>query len=318
MYNKIQFLILFLFSFQSVSSAQQFDYSFSQRIENYEHLEQPVPLSSLLAWYSEAWDIPIGFEFNFFDYNFDSVTVYCASSLYFGYTIYEDALHFAGFSQAITDRGWEVDGISLSPISYQLIGNSPNRICKIEFQNAGFDYAPVEDSVHIQIWLFEINDAIEIHLGPHFISGPESYETIGAEGPIIGFLNDLDQKYAFLYSNAQIPDFGFPPASFTGLEGDWPSGQVYTFTPQSSPTREIEKKMTLNLSPNPCTTHLQISSPQSLEGSLARIFDTTGRLMLEETMDNKNSIIISALPFGVYSLNIAIEGIQYTKVFVKH
>ena len=175
MFKQIIITSLFLIACSDLSIAQQPDYIFTRRVENYENLEQPIPISSQIFWYSELWDIPIGFQFKFFDKTFDSVGVYCAASLYFNFSEYEDSLFFSGFSQAITDRGWASSGEnSLSPISHMITGEEPERICKIEFKNAGFDYAPIEDSVYIQIWLFEKDNAIEVHLGPHYVTGPDS------------------------------------------------------------------------------------------------------------------------------------------------
>lgn len=317
MLNKPLLSALFLVAFQCVSTAQQFDYAFSQRIEAYENLEQSVPISGPIYWYSEAWDIPIGFEFNYFEYPFDSVTVYCASSLYFGYADYQEALLFAGFSQAIIDRGVLGPGISLSPISYKVSGTSPDQICKIEFRNAGFHFGSPQDSVHIQIWLFEADDAIEVHLGPHHVSGPEAYETVDAEGPVIGMFNDLDEKYAVLYGDMQSLEFGIPAFPFAGLLGNWPDGQVYRFTPQLSPVQEPRETISLKIWPNPCSNWLSISSPQPLQESQVRVFDTSSRLQLSQSISEKAQINISSLPPGVYNLRLEADGLQHTKTFVK-
>jgi hypothetical protein len=318
MLNKSLLSALLLVAFQCVSTAQQFDYVFSQRIEAYENLEQSVPISGPNYWYSEAWNIPIGFEFNFFEYPFDSVTVYCASSLYFGYADYQEALLFAGFSQAIIDRGILGPGNSLSPISYKVSGISPDRICKIEFRNAGFHFGDPQDFVHLQIWLFEADDAIEVHLGPHHVSGPEAYETVDGEGPVIGMFNDLDEKYAVLYGdNMQSLEFGIPAFPFAGLLGDWPSGQVYRFTPKLSPVQEPRGTISLKTWPNPCSNWLYISSNQALQESQVRIFDTNGRLQLIQSLDEKAQINVSSLPKGVYNLNVETDDVKYTKTFVK-
>lgn len=299
-------------AFKSTSIAQQFDYSFSQRIEPYQNLEQVIPLSNQNFWLSEAWGIPIGFNFKFFDYPFDSVTVYCASSLYFGFAEHDDALLFAGFSQAIVDRGWDLAGFSISPISYNLSGVSPDRTCKIEFKNVGFVSAPIEDSVNIQIWLFESDNAIEVHLGPHYVSGPASYESIDASGPTIGFLNSLDDKYALIYNTVQSPSFGYPPVSFTGLQGDWQDGQVYRFAPQMVAAKE-PKAIGFKMINMEGRKSLLL---QNLETSKRyQICDSVGRIRLEGDIDNMmESVLISyaSLNTGWYFLRIIGENRQVT------
>ncbi len=304
MLKKILRFCLFLVTFEADSIAQQFDYTFSQRVEPYENLEQQIPLSNQNFWFSETWTIPIGFNFMFFDYPFDSVTVYCASSLFFGFAENEVALHFAGFSQAIVDRGWDLADSSISPISYNLSGDSPNRICKIEFRNAGFVMAPEVDSVNVQIRLYESDHALEVHLGSHHVSGPASYESVGATGPAIGFINSLDDKYAFLYNTVQSPSFGFPPFSFTGLQGDWPDGQVYRFAPQMSATDSpdaLEVKIVNILS-------RKLLWLQHIETSKRfQIFDSVGRICLEGDMENMQTYMIipySALRTGWYVLRV--------------
>lgn len=233
-FSLVSSLLFITFLFRA--DAQSTGYHFSQRVEPYQPLELSSPISDEVPWYSESWTIPIGFPFYYFDEKFDSVLVFCASSLYFGYAEYEDALQFAGFSQAIADRGWETDGGSLSPISYLITGIEPNRICKVEFKNAGFDLAPTTDSVNLQIWLFETSNAIEVHLGPHYVSSPASFNSVGANGPFIGLLNSLENQYELVYGNTSSPEFGFPPASFLGLSGNWPDGQTYRFSPNALET----------------------------------------------------------------------------------
>lgn len=72
------------------------------------------------------------------------------------------------------------------------------------------------------------------------------------------------------------------------------------------------------LYPNPSTTYFKISSTHALIGGQARIFDATGRLLVQQNISEKDQINVGLLPPGVYCLSVAADGVQHTQTFVKH
>jgi hypothetical protein len=127
---------------------------------------------------------------------------------------------------------------------------------------------------------------------------------VEAKGPIIGFINELDQKIAILNGNTASPEFGVPTDSIAGLEGDWADGQVYRFAPYSSPTKELLDESKISISPNPCSDLLQIHSKNEINGLKADIFDIFGRLVLTQTIHDNAQINVSSLPPGAYFIQI--------------
>lgn len=108
----------------------------------------------------------------------------------------------------------------ISKISYALEGETPNRIAKIQFKNAGFvgDESHI-DKLNFQIWMHEDGKRVEVVFGP--VQGSPMLALNGAYGPFIGIGNQ------FLRGTPQAPLLG---SQDYGLNGMPQEGMVYRFT----------------------------------------------------------------------------------------
>jgi hypothetical protein len=314
---KSTLLTLALLAVSSVSYAQA--YTFSQRNETYVDLESPDLLSDpVIPWLNEFWTIPIGFDFQLLGNTFNEVTVYSGTTLYFSSSTLSEDMLFAGFSQAVVDKGLVLDSIfTQSPISIAREGEIGSRILKVEFKNLAFLNTDGTDSVNVQIWLYE-NGKLETHIGNNLISGPDTYNSINATGPVIGIISESTNEYYLLYESGDQLICGVPGSDFSGLSAEINTGTVFEFTPlSSSVTSDFDQKM--NISIDKTNQLIEVSGYDNNFDYI--ISDVTGRVIQAGQVSLKcGSVTIpySIEQSGIYFLNVrtANEG-SYTLKFYK-
>lgn len=147
-------------------------------------------------------------------------------------------------SAFFVDRGSGTSS-SQSPITYTTVGTTPNRIFKLQFDNAGFGDDPgLTDYVNFQFWIYETTNIIEYHFGSSSISPTEDYFGTGA-GPLLGTLQNLDMT-SFNTGTLYYLDGSSSPTSVDSMKAPfstlptnglaaWPAnGSVIRFSPRSS------------------------------------------------------------------------------------
>jgi hypothetical protein len=147
----------------------------------------------------------------------------------------------------IADRGRKGGGVSRSPIRYTTAGTAPDRIFKLELANAGFldelaIYNTMDDSINLQIWIYETSNIVEYHFGSSRISNPNDYFHLLGSGPVMGYLKHVDYDmfsggnvYYLKDSSSviKVDTFALPPSAFPPYAlSAWPAdGTVFRFTP---------------------------------------------------------------------------------------
>ena len=176
--KNIFFLSLFLIG---ISQSYAQSYSFSQSNEPYKNLENAVSINTENVWSGfQAFSIPIGFNFQYMDSTFTSVSLEATGRVIF------DEKHFY-YADMFVVAGMQDKGTmnSLSPLSYQLSGDQGDQILKIEIKNATYK-KDLSSTINYQIWLYENNGTIELHMGPNSITNPEAALALG---PFSGVFN---------------------------------------------------------------------------------------------------------------------------------
>ncbi len=223
-------------------------YFFSQSSGVYSNLTGAISLNNGNTWDDPEYEIPLGFNFNFYGNTLDSLIItgygYGAE---LGLTSNQITPVIVPLGVDLIDRGSE-NGLSLSPISYKTTGVVGNRITKIEWKNAGFyngdkdDDDVYEDYVNLQLWIYENGNKIEFHYGPTVINDfNASYD--GENGPWgvgISSLFDFDGydykgKSQILSGNPLSPTLEFldDGDGLAYMSGIIPNGTIYRFTPIS-------------------------------------------------------------------------------------
>jgi lysophospholipase L1-like esterase len=80
--------------------------------------------------------------------------------------------------------------------------------------------------------------------------------------------------------------------------------------------RESAQAAAISLYPNPSTGLVQLRAPASLDGTVVQLFDLLGRAVLTATV-RQNSLDMSALPAGVYTLQFQLAGETVRKRLVR-
>lgn len=176
-------LILSLCSilFTLFSFAQEFPYEFSVLNEEYVELENPISLTNGDIWDDPELTIPLGFDFQFFDYT--ASNLYISSDFSYGTMLNTTILKemtskfLLPLDLDVIDAGYN-NNESESEISYEVVGESPNRICKIQWSNCAFwdeldAYGTNNDRVNLQAWFFEGSNDFEFRYGSSILDYPE-------------------------------------------------------------------------------------------------------------------------------------------------
>ena len=248
-------IVCFVFLANTANTKAQ-TFCFSKSYTPYIPISGSTSLNGTRTWDDTTFFIKVGFPFTFMGKTYDSVTVESNGALYFknfsklttqlvgvganAHLIINDTLPTISFfgdvfhGMNMADRGLSSHATK-STISYLLSGASPNRVLSIEFKNAGFKYIDsilANDSMNVQIRLFESSNAIEYHFG----DGHTTDTTLFAntQGALVG-LGMLDTKAGsfqpngyFLSGDTTNPVISFDDSKLKTLPS---SNTVYHFTP---------------------------------------------------------------------------------------
>lgn len=212
-------------------------YTFSVSTNSYSALSNATVVSSA-GWQSFDMytDIPLGFTFTYWNENYTSITMLADGRISFS--------NFQGGENINLLTGEISEHKTLnSDISYITEGTAPDRIFKIQVQNAGFTNDATESAyLNYQIWLYEGSNVLEFR---HGSSGNISNSLYILGGPYYGLTNQEADSFYCLEGNSANPTllFNSPPQVVTSFPS---SGLTYVFTPK---TTGIPKLLELN-SPN--------------------------------------------------------------------
>lgn len=183
---------------------------------------------------------------------------------------------------------------------YTISGPAGNRVLNLQYKNIKFAHDWTgQDSINYQVWLYESDNAIEIHFGASSVLCPQSYYVPGigtASGPAIGF------EHMWLTGNPLAPTTSTGDISY--LNGTPTEGTVYRFAPNATSIEITRIKKELSLYPNPATDILIL--PENTKNSQFIITDLNGRQMQDGHLSD-GIINIRTLPPGAYLLNTTDE-----------
>ncbi|MFA6060366.1 MAG: T9SS type A sorting domain-containing protein [Taibaiella sp.] len=225
-------------------SKAQMPYLVTTLQENYVLLTNATNITAGNAWADTAtFTFPVGFNFQFGGNTINTITLNETNLLVPALTGTQSG--FAILGTSLQDRNYP-GSEGVSPVSYKLSGTSGSRIFKMELRNAGFSnekslYGTSNDSVNLQVWIYESNSAIEFRFGPSSITHFPDY----FQGKVpLGYIKNLSmdnflfEKYYSLKGNPLNP--GMDTVTnlnvAVGLDTYPASGTVYRFTPKTNST----------------------------------------------------------------------------------
>lgn len=332
-------LLLFCSFCLNLQALAQCHYTLSSTTQPYTPLTTgATSVNGSTAWTSESYSIPLPFSFQLNDTRtMSNYNLFLGTSLSPASDTNSNTL-LSGFSVMdafIVDRGY-ISGISASPIRYRTDGTIPSRIFKLEYANAGFiqelmNHSTMNDSVNVQVWVYEGSNVIEFHYGTAKVSYPSEY-FLNTANPFISYISDINPNdlsnatFYYLKGNALIPTLdsiagvNVSPTIQT-INQYPPSGTVYRFTPKTTTAINDKALESVKVFPTVVDRSFRISSvPQgnyqyhlySIDGRNTEIYG-----MLQP---GENEIACNNLSGGLYLLNVTNTSSQNTISYkiIKH
>ncbi len=244
-------LLLSIAALLCLTASAQFNYVFKDTTTPYAPLTGATSLNGGNIWFGDNFQAPVPFT-----WKLDSTIVLNKLGVVTQLaTACADTADFSdvnGFMFAdvtlLVDRG-ALGFTSLSPIRYRTTGTSPSRIFKMELFNAGFgneyfNNGTLNDSICVQIWIYETSNIVELHYGPSRINTPGDYFASGGAAPLIGYIKHADffngtaGDLYYIKGNSPtataIDSFNINAANLpANILSSWPaSGRVFRFTPK--------------------------------------------------------------------------------------
>ena len=294
-------------------------YSFQVATSPYADLTNPISLNNGEVWEMPDYIIPIGFDFWYFHEYIDTLYFFEESAAMLSTSNEEGGFHklVFPFGAMLIDRGYGTSQ-SLSPLSYELSGETGSRILKIEWKNVGFGFEfdannTLNDYVNFQLWLYETSGNIELHFGPSKILHPE-FAYIDVSGPSVALIPQYDYEEDTV-SSASLWLQGNPgnpvmvqTDEFTFLEGSIPTNTVFQFS-NLTVGGNIKPLKSVVVYPNPANDYLTIRlSNNATSIAEISICDINGRIVYQNAQNPNQSgelqVPVSELKNGVYQLVI--------------
>lgn len=302
-------------------------YFFSVSQEEFIPLGTGFPLTEGV-WDDPGYEVPIGFEFQFFD---DVITSLLTNEVLSGGTLANDlsgttASLLQVYGPDIIDRGYDA-GSSMSVILFKTTGAAGERVFTQEWYNVGFWNGEqvnnvYVDYIHFQLKLYEASGDIVFHFGPSSIANP-SLDYEGNPGPSLGIIKNLDLVNLITADEVLILS-GSPssPTVVTGIEdvylnGSIPANTVYRFSRTPTAVNHSSYPSPAEyFYPNPASGILSLK--EEFSGDVlfpVDLFNTSGQMV--NSIADMNGMSVAGLPSGVYHLRMQTKkGMRIQRIVV--
>jgi hypothetical protein len=302
-----------------IQHPKSFNYAFTMTSGTYTELSDTISLNNGMPWDDPDYLILLPFPFTINGTNivnelfFDGLGADLAAEV-IPNELYE---YILPFGCDVVDRGIGTT-VSLSPISYKVEGSTPNRILKVQWQNAGAygEGQPYNMYINFQLWLYETSNIIEFHYGPSMIDNPQIFYE-DEDGAYIGIVSYDDVMLEMLNihllsGQASSPFLSALDGTITGTPSE---GTIYRFVPNVTSVPYLTESYQLMIFPNPASDIIQVNIP-SQESVSIRMTDMAGKTVFQQENSAKN-IDISHISPGIYMLSFRTESGTYASKLIK-
>lgn len=329
--HSLLFLVFTVSTHFSHAQVTSFPYEFSAFNEPYVPLQNPISLDQGLVWDDPEYFISLPFEWVIFE---DTITDFIlggpGSQLVQDYYLHDTVDAVIPYFADIINVN---DTMVVSPIAYEIVGDAPNRICKIQWSNVGFydewmNTGLAGNALSFQFWIYETTHAMRIHFGPTFIKSANLFQTFGY--PCVMLIDEFDmnsETWSGMWTLAGPADnpqvvsvsefgpFGLDPSQL--LSSDPQEGQVYSFqllTPIN--VNEPLSQESFHLFPQPAKDQVSFWT-ESIDR--LSVLNAQGQVVMQYTASiGLNTLDISSLSDGLYYLQSTQGDKLPTKLLVQH
>lgn len=312
--------------------------------DNYAPLTGATDITGGITWDDPTHFFPLGFTFSLFGTAMDSILLDGLGAEFFviNTTTFSSVHNLIATHVDLIDRGVVAAGGlgipgSQSPIVYKTEGTAPNRIFKMEWQNAGFynewdALNTTNDFINLQLWIYEGSNNIDFRFGPASTGNGSNYDIYdGLNGHFVGAIGDVSLSTFFaeeglygLEGPASNPTLTFidqynfnnlPPT----LTDTIPNGKVYRFSTSPQVGITAPESVGFHLFPTLANEVLQYSHSAD-KPVVFTVLDLTGRQVMPaiHATNSNGTISIAHLPAGMYMVEARSDGnLVSAKRFVK-
>jgi hypothetical protein len=280
--------LLFAAALACLASAySQFPYSATVLNEYYLPLDNPTSLGIELGWDDPEVQIPLDFSIDLDGNNSGGILMLGGTGEMLMNTTENGLLNILWpISLDVMDIG-AVEAEEFSSIQYQVTGDSPNRILKVEWDECGLydeisSLGTTTARLSFQTWIYESGGIIEYRFGANTIPSDSLELEFLTSGIILGF--DYDYYSGTFYTasgDADAPDWTLTDDFYqwyysgTNLSGVPVEGTVYRFGPAVNVAETEIPAQSFFTYPNPTAGSAWIQN--GTEAAEFRVFDATGR-----------------------------------------
>ncbi|MDG1432461.1 MAG: T9SS type A sorting domain-containing protein [Saprospiraceae bacterium] len=332
-------LVLIILLIFSNIQAQTFPYFLEVETGTYTDIEESTELTSIGdLWDDPGYNIPIGFDFDFYGETYSNIQfIGLGSWLAFQDPYTNDSINFLiPYFDDLADIE-NINSVNQSTISYTTEGAPGEQILKIQWKDCGFfeeifsSAGTANNTLNFQLWLFEGTNNIETRFGPSMLPNAASIHYYGS--PVIGIVEGLSsstdsfERLWHLRGDVAAPTMDTSDASvilsysIPGLDSDPEDGRIYRFatvpTSIKSPTQSLE----LNVYPTVITDEffVEISEVLLNEKTQISVINNLGQVIYNNTITNyKEKIDASNYPAGIYYVRIHNKNGIGTKKIIKN
>jgi len=265
-------------------------------------------------WEGLEFEVPLGFSLALFKDTIQSL--HSLENFAGGFMISDLNLEatnvILAFSPDLIDRGYELDTF-LSPITYTTAGTPGNQTFTLEFENAGFYYGEIQDTlytdfINYQLIIYEASGDIEMHIGPYSIANP-GLDFEGLDGPSIGLVEDFDFVNEGINGEiCLVAGDPLDPEILTTIELQetliWPipENTVYRFYRGTTKVKDLDTAEKLSyFTPNPTSGNIWLQD--QFDGKIVgpvTVINATGKIVTTDT--DPEVIEMDGMPTGLYQL----------------
>lgn len=217
---------------------------------------------------------------------------------------------FPYISFNLIDRAWKLNVPNgISPISYKYETIGGERVLKVQWKNAGFQFGSINDSLNMQIWLFENSQKVQYRYGPSYVANFDSISVLDTAQIGIEIETDALDMYTMLSGtpiNHSLLNSEF--AKYYGLPAP---GTVYEFRSLLSSTNFI--KNAKGISYKTVDDILTVKFKDESDFREMELLDLNGKLVKNTTY---KSLDLNDVNSGLYVLMVYTnDGIFREKIY---
>lgn len=333
------FLVLFSLLIFSSINAQTFPYILEVETDTYADIEGATELTSVGdTWDDPEYNIPIGFDFDFYGGTYSNVQVIGLGSwLVFEDPYTNDSVNFLiPYFDDLADIE-NANSANQSTISYTTEGVAGEQILKIQWKDCGFfeevfNTPPTaNNTLSFQLWLYEGSNNIEIRFGSSTLPDAATIHEYGT--PVCGIIEkfsvagDSFEKFWHLSGSVSAPTMTSSDVSviysysIPGLDSDPAEGQVYRFATVPTSIKAPTQTLELNVYPTAVTDEFFVEVNEELlnERTQISVINNLGQAIYNNTITNtKERLDASNFPTGIYYVRIHNENGIGTKKIIKN